>query len=424
MKKGLAWSLAALGLLVVVVTGIWFWSNRQSHQWAFADGSTGTFVKATYGTTHRCHVGPFWMALVDMLPRGLQDMLGYKGGQVFTTGESNLVLWIRQSPAPPAGTYYQIEVQFVDENGYATGRDVGTTTLNVPGGDRLYRVQFSAFPRRSRDLTLRILDRDKQYQYIEQARFRLGNPDHRQDPGWEAAPLSLEDQDGDLAFRLVDLRTRVSRRNPGQLPRDSNDERAMAAFEIRRDGVILSNWVPRKIWMTDATGNETTPSSWSNLWETNRQIIFFEGSLWTDEPAWGIRAEFSRDAEYLPDELWTIHHVPVVQGMHATNVVAQTNLFDTVLSLKPAMRQGNRLKLEIVSDVDRENEYRLTLVEVTDQMGQTVSRSGTSWGGTNSGFDLDVDEEEKEIKSLNVTFAWHASRYGEFRARPELGPAE
>jgi hypothetical protein len=189
-----------------------------------------------------------------------------------------------------------------------------------------------------------------------------------------------------------------------------------------------TDWQPVGVESWDATGNRAVNRSWSTSTENDEVEIRYQDSLWPNEPAWKLRVEFSRAANFPPDELWTPSEISVAEntrqiGRDDAVPVISTNLLDVavgILGIEPRSESNRdaRLKVRMKPVVEG---VRLTLTGITDETGRTIKLGGSGWSGDGSKRDYEYHLRDlDDAKTLRVTLALHRSRYAEFLASPEL----
>jgi hypothetical protein len=155
--------------------------------------------------------------------------------------------------------------------------------------------------------------------------------------------------------------------------------------------------------------------------------------LWPDEPAWKLRVEFSRTSGFSSDELWTVSEIPFVKGdinnmwnnRNNTNVFAETTLNDIHLQLfkaiQPSAEQarnyGNLDAVLLIRAKPMPEGWRMKLAKVTDDRGHEVQAQDWGSGGGDYRFAL---RNFGGSTNINITLAFHRSRYVEFTAKPQM----
>jgi hypothetical protein len=213
-----------------------------------------------------------------------------------------------------------------------------------------------------------------------------------------------------------------------------------ATFAIKEKGLASRDWTVSRIFATSATGEKLT--SLSGHWVGDALMVDFQGPLWLDEPAWKLRVEVSRIANYSSEDLWKITQVPVPTTREICGGGAMTNLNRAVLEFLGLSSPGAILRSGNVGVSGRWNAHlrtpypvedlRFSLVEVRDQLGHIAELKGstsiTSDGGRGItpremlygfGFELPPGAE-----TLDLTFAVTQSRYVEFQTKSILAKSK
>ena len=75
--------------------------------------------------------------------------------------------------------------------------------------------------------------------------------------------------------------------------------------------------------------------------------LILPGSLWTEEPAWKLRAQISRTADFAADELVVFKDVPMPENYQRVRIHAVSNIWGKRVELADMSRGGkfgNRLE--------------------------------------------------------------------------------
>lgn len=156
----------------------------------------------------------------------------------------------------------------------------------------------------------------------------------------------------------------------------------------------------------------------------------FDGNLWPGEEAWKMRIEFSRTADFAPDEILTFKDITVPGATQAIELDDTTNIGGTELRLETIC--GTEAKLPARMQWATESGYinftiqakpwtkgeRLTLLKIVDDAGremEVLPHDDWDFGEWVYAF-----KAPEGAKRLNFTFALHKSRFVEFTAKPEF----
>jgi hypothetical protein len=185
----------------------------------------------------------------------------------------------------------------------------------------------------------------------------------------------------------------------------------------------------KDIVLSDATANVWKSPPWKNnlyvVHSETSDAATFRGGLASDEPAWKVRAEFSRESGFTSDELWESEPIAIPSEGQTSEQVFLTNWPGVKMYLgfrgKNAQARSivppaghEQLMVSLVSTVSPAP--RLTLVKAVDENNRRVAHR------------LDLDDSEEfsvfglslpsEAHYLRFTFALHKSRFVQFLAKP------
>ena len=220
---------------------------------------------------------------------------------------------------------------------------------------------------------------------------------------------------------------------------DPINKGVQAGFHVERNGKPVNNWEPVSVETSDATGNHVT--GWcNNQWQDNDLTTTYQWGLWSDEPAWKVRFEFSQQSDFVAGELWTVQNIPMQPGLqqdfwnfnsnnrrNGTNsVFAETDLNGFHLKIFPAKQftdvpQNTQPTggLTIQATPSLPAGMRLMLAKLTDDQGNDIGNwnSGTFGNGNSTTYRYGLREIDG-VTNLNLTVALHKSRFVEFTAKP------
>jgi hypothetical protein len=149
-----------------------------------------------------------------------------------------------------------------------------------PFADLLSSGVFSldAFPRRGKELELRLMDGEK-----ELARFTIPNPAPGPHPTWRPSPLPIVATDRELEVTLDEFTT------------DAIQQRTACVFRVRSQQQPTTEWLPISVEISDATGNRWRPgiAEKPSPSKDGLQTLNLFGGLWAEEEAWKLRVEFA-----------------------------------------------------------------------------------------------------------------------------------
>jgi RNA polymerase sigma factor (sigma-70 family) len=221
----------------------------------------------------------------------------FPGQKILTT----LFSWEINPTYQEAGT---LRVVTADESGNEFDT-VGNDTVGgeVSGGRQYWARSAPVFPRRGKEVRLRLMDGDR---FL--AEFKIPNPDPGPHPQWKAEPLPARAATGDLEVILAEFRA------------DQTKSQTECVFNFREKNQPTTAWRVVALDLADATGNHwhAIQSAGKDLYRTNETDgavrSEFYGALWPGESAWKLRTELQRVADFREHELLRITKVPIPDG--------------------------------------------------------------------------------------------------------------
>lgn len=422
MKIGKIALWATPVLVVALAAAVFFYFKGRTQTVELSDGTKLTLLGVTYGKRH-----------VSPVPKGAPKTL--RPQRMNTPGDT-LVVWMREQRK--GNNWPNFELLAYDPANTACVGSWSRTYGNGRNGDNIVGVSFDAFPRRSRKVILRFRQWGNHGQEMVKGQFVVSNPARGKSfPSWQPQPLPIMASDGDLDVTLTQLASDgnsffYSSGNDDLAEKSDPARKAVVAtFHVEQNGNIATNWQPVSVETSDATGNHSSMRSWSERQENDEETMTYQWGLWPDEPAWKMRVEFSRTSGFFPDELWTVTEIPLVQGSindiwnnrKNTNVFAETSVNNIRLQIfKPiqppaeqARGYGDVDAVLLVRAKPNPDGMRLKLVGVTDDRGHPVQARDWGSGGGEYRFAL---RNFGAATNLNITLAFHRSRFVEFTAKP------
>jgi hypothetical protein len=441
----------ALFLLVIVVAVKTLGRSPALREWRLPDGSRVTVEGFTYGPEHRFLHGTGWQGLLlTFLPaKSKRDfMRRYRCRDIHVPsrpGGDSLAVWTLLHQASRTSGW-PLRITAVDEHGLAS-EAAGTTHaeyLNYPPTERFEGWQLASFPRRGKNLHLRVTAHPWQTRSdTSLGELVLPNPSLGPHPSWTPELFPIRCRSGDLECTLTGLTTGLTQRDVvtdagsaltthyGQpVARSRETAWTCATFRIRRNGRTQPEWQPIDIRGADATGNTFANPSRAPTHAGDEARLYFASTLWPDEPAWKLKVTFARTTGFAPVELWTVRDIPVPEPGGEAYPVATAQRKGVTVSLGrisgpwPLMRPSTPdwLRFRAVVEVNlspKAEDLHVTFVRATDEQGRELSpRLNDEYRGRYS-FGL---HGPSPAKKLNLTFAIHRSRSVEFLAKASLSP--
>ena len=432
--------LLAGGAAVVVVPLL---STETSLSQTLPDGSTLTLTQREMGTQVTFRYQESENALKTRLRKWLPDSAikklgwGRSSGSIGLSsfdGAESLFIGTAHEKRPLQSPINLNRLQVSGDDGSTfdglfQGGTVGFTHEQLQGW-RLY-----AFPRRCGNLTLRFFYSDPAAAWVMAAEMVIPNPVAGPFPTWTPEPLPLSRTNGDLVVTLTEFEAGAPQNHALGFLTDSWKKLpgTRCVFTLKQTGKAVAPWLVRSIQLSDATGNLWTAGdlvSWAELDPEPRLQTSMLGALWTSEPAWNLRVEFSRTNAFLPDELLMLSKVPVPDADEVIQLNESKLINDVAVDVAVVggtdaelpsrykwLRNKGQMNLALSAQIESTGK-RLTLVSVRDEQGRAVAFEGKR-GSYDRGELVFGFLPESDAQSLDFTFAVHQSRFVEFRAKPK-----
>jgi hypothetical protein len=429
------WILALLTMIPTV--GLLVWLNRPGvlhfpvQQVVLTNGTTLQLVSVQVGRVHTDPFSPPWQQWAARLPENLTRRLKLKLPPNLNVTGSNAVLsvWLTASKAPvnPNQPAYVVLVGDDDGNFAGEGGGIRVTTGKTPLVAHYEAHGFPIFPRRARELRIRIYGYSSPYdQFLHE--FRVPNPAQiptNELPPLTAQPLPQSQTSGDLEATLMSLL--VSR--GGSPFAEPMLRMARLEFAIRQAGKPSTNWVSHRVRRVfDATGNEGESNGWIHGWEKDRAFVAF--SIWplpAGEP-WGMEVEFCQRHGFASNELWEARDIPIVASgapftpmthrFHGTEVQIQ----GLRPSHSPDSETSGKREVELFvrpRTPPDSRHWHVSVAKAIDSTGLEVTRHPWSVYEAAGVFRFQVSSN---ATSLHVWIACTPSRVMEFIAQPSVNP--
>jgi hypothetical protein len=430
--RTILWSAVSVLIIGLAVAAVWW--LRRPQVITFSDDSKITLLAVEYG---KRHAPPTVKASATPTTRAPA-----RGRGSFTTTNDTLVLWVRQE-YDTKQQYHNFQYCVYDKADTACVQTYGRNYGNGRQGNDIVAVQTEAFPRRQGKFVVRVQENSNNGQEMSDQKFVISNPARRSFTKWTAEPLPATKEDEDLSVTLTKLvfgADTTYQRNQDN-PDDPVNKGVQAVFHVQRNSKTASNWQPVSVVTTDATGNHVNGSC-NTQWNGDEGTTTYQWGLWSDEPAWKIKFEFSQQSDFAGNELWTVQNIPLQPGRqqdfynYARNsrtnaIVAETDLNGVHLKIFPAKQftdvspnsqpQGG---LTIQTDQALPDGMRMTLVKLTDDQNNDVGYWDNGSGRNNNiTYCRYALRDISGVTNLNVTVALHKSRFVEFTSKPEKAAA-
>jgi hypothetical protein len=379
------------------------------------------------GFTYEHREWPGWLAPAErLLPRGIGKRLGlYRvaGEIAHGGGGTNLYLVTIVHSRPRPGVPDPTHVRIQDETGRETVALSGST---LGTGSRIVRLwPVPLLPHRAERLTFTFLAASTPGFWTNLTSFTIPNPlPPRPEPAADALPVTRAADGLAVTLEHASLGHKWDAGNPGS--------GLFLRFATAQAGRPVDHWRPERLDVLDPLAGpvrlwgEQVPGAPTNTtWRT-----FF--GPWADE-TWRLRLEFSRTADFAPEELWTSPLLELPGGTAAvTNLPSFTFTLDGVTArlhsltpprgVVPGPLTGHwrdwheepdvfSLWLQFTPPLAGR---RITLVRAEDEAGRPLETRAGGWTGAEAVFGL----RAAGARAARLTFALHRSRFVEFNVRP------
>lgn len=419
------WWLPVLGLPLLAI--VWFATRPLSPTTVtLPDGRKLSLQAVTFGVQHRVVASPlFWQQVLGRwLPAAWAKRLGI---QVLShqSGRPALMVWIsrRDIPASPPPIN---EASVVDDQGHEIS-PVYRKVEAFPGRHQaVIGWEFVNFPRRAREVRVRLYTGDNDGRARQAAEFVVRNPARRRYPVWQPSPPPHKQTRGELEFALLELYS------PGPAGAKTNrnfvfEPLNTALFRVSKAGRVTADWRVHTLELADATGNDLLmqPAACSSVGEY--VVADFRSVFWPSEPAWKLTAEFFRVADFHTNELILVPGLKVPAPgarvfMNAEYQVQGVAL--RVIQLQWEELRGigyawlPRWNAEVIAMLDSGAPgMHFDLTGVTDQRGRELHHD-LNYQAPNGRkhFRLEIPAEST---TLDLLFAVQRTQFVEFLVRPK-----
>jgi hypothetical protein len=430
------WWILAL-LTMVPTVGLLVWLNRPGvlhfpvQQVVLTNGTTLQLVSVQVGRVHTDPFSPPWQQWAARLPDNLTRRFKANLPRTLAFASTNAVLsvWLSASKAPAMMILPCYGVLIGDDEGNFAGDGRGRifATGKTPSIVHYEAHSIPIFPRRARELRIRIYDNSGLYdQFLHE--FRIPNPNPISTealPPLVAQALPQSQTSGDLEATLMSLRAS----SDGSPFVDPNLPKIRLEFTMRQADQPTTNWVAyRVLRLWDATGNKVNSNRADYGWKKGRAYVAFsEWPLPVTEP-WRMEVEFRQRYGFASNELWEVRKIPIEKP--GTSLTPITNrLHGTEVRIARLGRpysgnsgdEGKRaVGLSVVADAPPDQRrWQLTIAKAIDSTGLDVTANDGLQADKWREFDLQVSSNATYI---DVWIAYAPSRVLEFIAQPTLNP--
>ena len=444
MRKTVVIGMGVLTVALVVAAIGLMPRKPRAGPWLLADGSELSLAGVTYGKKHTMRYGnAFANYFYPLLTPSLRTKLGCKAVSFNTANSNGIVLWfwdkLGQGGALNRALPYRVIV--VDEHGMESeSSGFPISTMLWRGTNYLGGWELEDFPRRSKEFTIRIYTMHTGLQLIGE--FKIPNRTSRKYPIWTPQPLPMTVETNGLEVRLSLFETGLTdhEASPDGVATKTNYSSRAGFTLMENKKRAEADWRIESGLATSASGESRDSFA---VWPFNPDhkelsySLIYQGTLWTEEPAWKLRVKLSRSASFPQEELWTVKGLAIPGEGKKIEEGITTNIYGSELELMAFT--GARVSYASVSYVADYSalhvrsplpalDTRLELVEVKDDSGRNVEfREGSEVSGT-GGRGATIRELRQSFlltipqgaKSLDATFAYTRDVFVEFVAKPTV----
>ena len=310
----MAWTklkaVAVLAAAVVISTIMFLLTTmpKRAPGWLL-DGTQVVLEKSSCGTTYS-PPEPLFVRLLRHLPASWLGRIKWNlgSGPSGTADREIFSFWLKLSS--PAAAAAPISYAIADESGFEAPmifaaylsyqpRAVGTNYIGLVRGAGL-------FPRRSKNLRLRLYQQDGSGNLVRVADFPVRNPGYRKGPTWKPQPLPTDWRTNGLVLTLA--KATVGTAPPGPVLAPYNlqaGEWSEFRFRVTEQDKPSAGWTIKEMWISDAIGKPIRVSG-EDYSSFNGQfsrtdgdeiVCFHRWDFWEDEPAWKLRVHFEYPAK-------------------------------------------------------------------------------------------------------------------------------
>ena len=250
-------------------------------------------------------------------------------------------------------------------------------------------VFASRYPRDARMLRLRVEHRSKyEDPWREVAEFEIRKRPQRNTKLWKAEPANASKKIGELEVSLGQV-TIVTQSIWGRV--------VTAPFQVRKNGVLLTNWSASYTRFEDASGN----------WD------YFFGQSLDPRYVWKFDADFEPESDFAPENLLTIN-------FPKSGLTISTNLMNIPLTIS---WKWDYLEANIPTN---RTDLAVRLVSVADEQGREAINLGGSWSqfSFRKGGNFMIQTEQglamSDLPPTRATIAIVPNVHATFYAQPTL----
>jgi RNA polymerase sigma factor (sigma-70 family) len=269
------------------------------------DGTRVMLEKVDYGTTYS-PPEPVLAKLLSLVSTNwLRSIHWHPGfGHGGTADREIFAFWLKFSSKAAAGQ--SIGYALADESGFEAGMVFGGVYGNYEpsafGTSWVGLVRGAGlFPRRSKNLRLRLYQPDGTGKMVRVAEFPVRNPGFRKEPTWIPEPLPIRRQTNGLVLTLTKATVGIPPPGPVIAPYSLQvGEWSEFHFRVTQECKPAVGWTIKEMWISDAIGKPVRVSGEDNSsfnGQFNRTdgdeiVCLHRWDFWSEEPAWKFRVHF------------------------------------------------------------------------------------------------------------------------------------
>ena len=374
---------------------IWLSNGKQTQ--GLDDGSLVVLNRVQYGSTNQFTHGKQWEKLLgDLIPTNGIQIAKFKAERptkepLFVGAQPWLILEFKAIPRSRYDTPLLARPRFYRQFRCVVSGEVGMEVVEEfwPNGFKNYRdgyfgyILCSNFPRDSKRLNFSIEQQnEKEGAWRTIANFRINNPSHDAKLPWtaESTPITKVAQGMEFVVGQVTMEARAFN------DKDIWNHRFDIPFQVRANGVALTNWSTAQIEADDASGNwgiNSMPRGSTNGWS------LVSGWRGLDPRfVWRLQVDFAPTSQFRPESLFRFS-VPVS---------LTTPILTNAAGIPLEISWVNQHMLSVEIQTNRED-LRLLFVTAKDSAGRDLDDWTGSWGQTRFWHSVKFDGTNQTVET-------------------------
>jgi hypothetical protein len=341
---------------------------------------------------------------------------------VVSLQNASLGVWIANTKVKQPGTLRHCVVLDDQQQEIGTGaRHLGTTRDSK--GSLFTAWEFNCFPRRSKKITLRVMERGQNALWQILADFTIANPGFRSYPELLPTENPIIERAGENEFELTSVTTGIHEQGEsapwGRLW-------TRISTMTRVNGVETDFWIPTLLSVSDGT-----PNKYANLAhrasEKGNQVEF--AGILDPREAVKLRLSFAKYKGFASNELWVLRDIPVPGSGKSTNLNRVHSFGDCTVTLsefstglashsEQENSRWSRIRADASPPRKKTDHLLISLVAVLDSKGINHKESGVNMDLTDWVY-VGMFTPTNLLRA-DLIFAVHKSEEIEFTAKPKL----